>query len=219
MKQKIKVVVADDHVYFRDGLSAGIDADSGMEVVGEAANADQLIEIARQREPDVIVTDLIMPGDGIRAIRQLFADGMVRIIAISSFEDEDLIVEALEAGAMGYVGKSANREEIVQAIKEVFRFIPHYSDSTSPLLMKGILRSTFNPYKKLKMDLFTETELKVITFLCEGKTIDEIGGAIFTSRRNVNRIRKSILVKMKVRKTAGLIICATKSGLYKGRAF
>lgn len=213
----IKVIVADDHVHYRDGVSATINDDREMEVIAEAADAYQLIERVHRYHPDVIITDLIMPGDGIEAIRQLFAEGIVRIIAVSSFEDEDIIVEALEAGAMGYVRKNANREEIIEAIKDVSRFRPHYSDSTSTLLMKEILSSTFNPYKKLNPASFTETELKVITLICEGKTIDDISGQIFTSRRNVNRIRNAILQKMKVKTTAGLIIYATKSGLYKGR--
>lgn len=218
MNNKIKVVVADDHVHYRDGLTATLNDDIKIEVVGEAANAGQLLQVVHQCKPDVIITDLIMPGDGIKAIRELCAEGFVRIIAVSAFEEEGLIVEALEAGAMGYVRKNANREEIIEAVYQVFHFRVHYSDSTSPLLMKEILRSTFNPYKKIKPVDFTETELKVIILICEGKTLNRIAGEIFASRRNVNRIHKAILQKMKVKTKAGLIICATKSGLYKGPA-
>lgn len=219
MRKKIKVVIADDHVHYRDGLSATINDDTGMEVVGEAADAYQLLEIVRRREPDVVITDLIMPGDGIKAIGQLFAKKFQRIIAVSSFDDEDLIVEALEAGAMGYVRKNADRNEITEAVKEVFRFRPHYSESTSSLLMKEILDSTFNPYKKLKPALFSELQLKVITFICQGKTNDEIAVEIFSSLRNVERLRSTIMDKMKVKTKAGLIIYAVKNGLYRGKAY
>jgi len=219
MRQKIKIIIADDHVHYRDGLSAAINDESGMEVVGEAADAHQLIEIVRQCEPDVVITDLIMPGDGIKAIGQLFDKKFQRIIAVSSFEDEDLIVEALEAGAMGYVRKNADRREIIEAVKQVFRFRPHYSESTSSLLMKEILDSTFNPYKKLKPALFSELQLKVITLLCEGKTNDEIAVEIFSSLRNIERIRSAIMEKMKVKTKAGLTIYAVKNGLYHGKAY
>lgn len=215
-RKKIKVIVADDHVHYRDGVTATINDDKGMEVVAEAANALQLIERVHQYQPDVIITDLIMPGDGITAINQLFDEGFVRIIAVSSFEDEDLIVEALEAGALGYVRKNADRDEIVEAVKQVFQFRPHYSESTSPLLLKEILSSTFNPYKKLKPALFTEQEIKVITMICEGKTNEEIAKEIFSSLRNVERIRKEILEKMNVKKTTGLVFYATKTGLFNG---
>lgn len=217
--KKIKVIIADDHVHYRDGLGSTINDDPGMEVIAEAGDALQLIERVQQYQPDVVITDLIMPGDGIKAIRQMFSEGMVRIIAVSSFEEEDMIVEALEAGALGYVRKNANRNEIVEAVKDVFRFRPHYSESTTPFLMKEILHSTFNPYEKLKPTLFIESELKVIRLICEGKTNEEIARAMFFSLRNLVRIRKTILDKMKVKKTAGLIIYAVKNGLYKGPAF
>jgi DNA-binding NarL/FixJ family response regulator len=218
MNKKIKVVVADDHVHYRDGLTATLNEDKDIEVVAGAGDAVQLVEIARQYQPDVIITDLIMPGDGLVAIRDLIAQGFLRIIAVSSFEDEDLIVEALEAGATGYVKKNADRDEITEAVKDVYRFRPHYSDSTSPLLMKEILRSPFNPYKKIDPDLFTEMELEVITLICEGKTNIEIAQLLFSSLRNIERIRRDVQKKMKVKRTAGLIIYAIKNGLYKGPA-
>lgn len=219
MRKKIKVVIADDHVHYRDGLSATINDDTRMEVVGEAADAYQLIEIVRRCEPDVVITDLIMPGDGIKAIGQLVAKKFQRIIAVSSFDDEGLIVEALEAGAMGYVAKNAERNEITDAVKEVFSFRPHYSKSTSPLLMKEILDSTFNPYIKIKPALFSGPELEVITLLCQGITNDVIAMETFSSLRKVERMRRIIMAKMKVKTKAGLIIYAVKNDLYRGKAY
>jgi len=132
MNKKIKVIIADDHVFYRDGLCSTINADMGMQVIAEARDATQLLKMVRSLEPDVVVTDLRMPGDGIKAIQQLSEEGFLRIIAISSFENDDLIIEALEAGALGYVMKNANRGEIEEAIKLVFDFIPYYSQSTPP---------------------------------------------------------------------------------------
>jgi DNA-binding NarL/FixJ family response regulator len=84
--------------------------------------------------------------------------------------------------------------------------------------MKEILRSPFNPYKKIDPDLFTEMELEVITLICEGKTNIEIAQLLFSSLRNIERIRRDVQKKMKVKRTAGLIIYAIKNGLYKGPA-
>ena len=213
MNKKIKLVIADDHVHFRDGLAGNLNEDDRMEVIAQAGNAQELIEAAQRLHPDVIITDLVMPGDGITAIRQLSARGFERIIVLTGFDDEDLIVEALEAGALGYVTKIAEREEIMTAILQVYQFRPHCSNSTSPILMKEMAASSYNPYKKIKMLDFTEEELEIIRLTCFGLTIQEIAARIYLSERKVSRLKVKIKEQTEVSGRHGLLFYALKTGI------
>jgi DNA-binding NarL/FixJ family response regulator len=213
MNEKIKLVIADDHAHFRKGLAATINEDNRMEVIGEAASAEELVEVTQLHNPDVVVTDLVMPGNGITAIRQLIAQRFKRIIVLTGFEEEDRILEALEAGAMGYVSKMADLEEIIRAIMQVYNFRSHFSDSTSPILMKEIVESTYNPFKKnLPID-FDEKELEIIRLTCFDVSIEEIAAKVFLSERKVSRIKVDIKERTQVSGRNGLLFYALKTGI------
>jgi DNA-binding NarL/FixJ family response regulator len=215
MKEKIKVVIADDHDLFRDGLKLLLARDADIEVLAEAVDAFELIRLVNQHEPDVILTDLIMPGDGVKAIRQICSQRKSRIIALSSFETESLIVEALEAGAIGFIQKNAQRGEIIDAIKTVYNFKPYYCQSITSLVAKRISKGNFNPYQKMDPDLFNQEEIEIIRLICEEKTSLEISIPLLKSVRQVERIRAVIVTKMHVKNSAGLIIYAVKNGIYE----
>jgi DNA-binding NarL/FixJ family response regulator len=213
MNEKIKVVIADDHVHFRRGIAATINEDSCMEVIAQAGDAAELVEIAQLHQADVIITDLVMPGNGLTAIRQLMARGFNRIIVVTGFEEEESILEALEAGALGYVAKIADSGEIITAILQVYRYRPHCSDSTSPLLMKEMAKSSYNPYKKLKPLNFDEKELEIIKLTCFDKRIEEIAAMTYLSERKVSRIRKDLIERTEVSGRFGLLFYALKTGI------
>jgi DNA-binding NarL/FixJ family response regulator len=215
MNAIIKLVIADDHVHFRDGLIANLEKDSRMHVVGKAANAFELVEAAQLHQPDVVITDLVMPGEGVTAIRQLAARGFNRIVILTGFEDEDHILEALESGALGYVSKTADREEIIEAIMQVYKFRPHCSNSTSPLLMKELAKSSYNPYSKNKPLDFDEAELQIIKLTCRGLTIGAIAGKVYKSEREVSRTKKEIVEKTEVTGRFGILFYALKTGIVR----
>lgn len=213
--KKIRVIIADDHDVYRDGLKMLLQSDAGIEVVEEARNGIELIEKVPENAPDVIVTDLMMPGkSGIDAIKELFASGFKRIIAISTFESEQLIVEALQAGVSGYIIKNAKRGEIIQAVKEVYLFKKYYCQSTSSRLAGMIDEMKLNPSTKEKLDLFTERDKEIIRLICEEKTSEEIARILFMSKRTVDGCRSRILIKMNVKTLAGVAIYAIKNSIY-----
>jgi len=182
-------------------------------LIARAATAEELIKAAQLHHPDMVITDLVMPGNGITAIRQLSARGLERIIALTGFDDEDLIIEALEAGALGYVAKIAEREEIITAILQMYQFRPYCSDSTSRILMKEIAESNYNTYKKIKPLNFTEKELEIIRLTSFDLTIQEIAARIYLSERKVSRLKVKIKEETKVSGRYGLLFYALKTGI------
>lgn len=214
--QKITVVIADDHDLYRDGLKMLLSQEHEIKIVGEASDGRKLIEKVKEVKPDVVLTDLRMPDvDGIQAIKEIFETGLpVKCIAISTYDSDQLIIDALEAGAVGYIVKNAKNGEIVDAVKTVCGGDPYYCKSTSLKLVRKISKSNFNPYKKMNRDLFSGQEKEIMRLVCMEKTSEEIGNLLNMSPRTVERIRLKIQEKAGVKSTIGLVIYAIKNGIY-----
>jgi len=185
-----------------------------IELTGEAANGQKLIELVAENTPDVVLTDLMMPEmDGIEAIRRMKNAGFTKCIALSTFDNDRLIMEALEAGAKGYITKNAQKGEIIEAIKLVNQSVFYYCKSTSSRLARMIGVSEFNPYAKAQTQLFTQEETDIIRLICKEKTSEEIAKILFMGKRNVERIRTRILSKMDVKTAAGVVMYAIKNSI------
>lgn len=217
MNYDIRLVIADDHEIFLDGLSLMLSRQEHIALVGQASDGRELIEIVAREKPDVVMTDIKMPNmDGITATRQIIrTDPDTRIIALSMFDEEDQIVEMLEAGAKGYLLKNADKQEILEAITSVYEDGTYYCKTTSSKLASMIARSKFNPYRKKEQVAFTEREQEIIQLICQQLTAQQIGDRIFLSKRTVEGYRTRILEKMNVRNTAGVVMYALKNNLIR----
>ncbi|MBS1946223.1 MAG: response regulator transcription factor [Bacteroidetes bacterium] len=215
MKYTIRLVIADDHEIFRDGLVLMLSKDGDIILEGQAENGLDLIHLVQEKKPDVILTDIKMPRmDGIQAAKALLAENPdQKIIALSMFDEENLIVEMLEAGAKGYLLKNADKREIIEAIEQVYEGNSYYCKHTSARLAKMIVNSSFNPYKKTEKAVFTERETVIIKLTCQQLTAQQIGERLFLSKRTVEGYRTKILEKMNVKNTTGVVIYALKHGL------
>jgi DNA-binding NarL/FixJ family response regulator len=211
----IQLVIADDHEIFRDGLALMLSRQKNMVLAGQASDGRELLKIVREKRPDVILMDIKMPHmDGIEATKILtgeFPD--LKIVALSMFTEENLIVEMLEAGAKGYLLKNADKQEILDAIGSVMEDKTYYCRDTSSTLANMIVKSNFNPYRKREIITFSERETEIILLICKQLTAQEIGDAVFLSRRTVEGYRTRILEKMNVKNTAGVVIYALKNKL------
>ena len=165
----------------------------------------------------MVITDLIMPlVSGLEAIEQMITRfPSVRIIALSSFDNDALIIEALELGALGYIIKNAPKGEIVNAIRTVNDGRPYYCMSTSEGFASKMNDSSFDPYKNKQVACLTEIEKKIIVFLCEEKKNQEIAKLAGINMRTLERIRLQIQDKIGVKSLAGLVIYAIKHGIYR----
>lgn len=214
-KNKIKVIIADDHNLYRAGLKALLEDCEKIQLLAEASNGEDVIQLTKQFKPDVVVTDLIMSGiDGVDAIREISAATKARVLALSTFDSEHLITKALEAGAKGYVVKNAQDGEIIEAIKKLYNFRPYYCSSTQLRLARMIGKSQFNPYTNTIKERFSDKEKKVIHLICEERSSEEIGQILHMSKRTVDGMRMRIMRKMDVKTTAGLTIYAIKNFLF-----
>ncbi|MDQ3551754.1 MAG: response regulator transcription factor [Bacteroidota bacterium] len=213
----IKVLLADDHELFRDGFKMLIKKQQDIEIIGDAENGRELVNLAKELKPDVIVTDIKMPVlDGIEATKTLTKQFPgIGIIALSMFDDEFLIVDMLEAGAKGYLLKNAQKEEIFEAIRSVHNNETYYCNKTSTRLAQMIAKSGFNPYHKKQRVDFSERELEIMRLICQEYSNKEIGEKLFISTRTVEGHRNKIQDKIKAKNMAGIIIYAVKHGIYK----
>lgn len=215
--RKIRLVIADDHDIYRDGLRNLLTKDTQLEVVGEASSGKKLIETATALRPDIVLTDLRMPViDGVLAITTLMRDfPSMGCIALSSFETEHMIVDALEAGARGYVTKNAQRGEIIEAVHTVADGFPYYCVSTSKRLVTMICENRLSLHQHQEPLQFSGRELEIVRLICQDKSNKEIGEALSMSPRTVEGIRAKILDKMKVKTAAGIAIYAVKHALFR----
>ena len=212
----VKIVIADDHEIFRDGLKLMLQKQEDIFVAAEACDGRQLIEMVKQTLPDVVITDVKMPNlDGVAATKYLTEHyPTIGIIALTMFDEEDLIIDMLEAGAKGYLLKNADKTEIIEAVHTVASNEPHYCRFTSKKLAAMVAKSKFNPHLKKEKPEFTEREQEIIRHICNGLTNKEIAENIFLSVRTIEGLRLKIMEKMNVKNTAGIIVYAIREHLY-----
>jgi len=215
MKYSIRLIIADDHEIFRDGLALMLSRQKDIILLGEASNGKELAELTEQHNPDVIITDIKMPiMDGIQASRLILQKQPdTKIIALSMFDEETLIVDMLEAGAKGYLLKNADKQEILDAIETVYEDKTYYCHHTSARLTNMIIKSNFNPYKKKEPVSFNEREIEIIKLICQQNSSKEISDKLYLSSRTVEGYRTKILEKMNAKNTVGVVVYALKHHL------
>ncbi|MDX1938832.1 MAG: response regulator transcription factor [Flavihumibacter sp.] len=211
----IKIIIADDHEMFRDGFRLMLSKKTEIELVAEAENGRELLELVGRHHPDIVVTDIKMPiMDGIAATQKILEENPnIGVIGLSMFDEDDLIIDMLEAGAKGYLLKNSGKEQISEAIKTVYSGDPYYCKNTSRKLTGMIAKSKFNPYLKKPKVVFSEREKEIIKMICLEMSNKEIADKIFLSVRTVEGHRLNILEKMGVKNSVGMVIYALKNSL------
>jgi DNA-binding NarL/FixJ family response regulator len=212
----ISIIIADDHELYLDGLTTYFSEQPQYRVMAQCTNGEQLLRAARQHRPDVVITDLRMPGcDGIEAIRILHRElPEIRILAQSVMDHEYMIVQALEAGANGYILKDAPKKEIFEAVNAVYLNQPYYCRQTTGKLFRLINNNFHNPCVQQTQLVFTELEKKIIQLMCEDKSVREAAEILFLSERTIEKHRSAVLNKMNVKTVAGVAVYAIRHKLY-----
>lgn len=207
--QKIKVMLVDDHNVVRSGLSTFLKAYQDMELVGAAKNGLEAIDLFRQTMPDVILMDLMMPEmDGLEATRAILAENPdIRIIAMTSFEDEELVHGVLAAGAISYLIKNVTSEELADAIRGAVSG----KSTLSPEAARVLIQST-RPENRPLFDL-TKREWEVLHLVVQGHSNQRIAETLVISITTVKAHISNILSKLQVSTRAEAIAFAIKNKL------
>ena len=215
---KISVVVADDHEIFRQGFKAMISHYEDLEVIGEAENGRELVELVKNLQPDLAFVDIMMPLlDGIDATRDIAALAMgTRVIALSMFSDDVYVIDMLQAGASGYVLKNTRYEELIKASRIVLNGGHYFCNDASERIQSFLKLHALSSLKKAQDPVLTEREIEIIKLICEQLTSKEIASALGLSQRTVDTYRDVIQKKTNSKNMAGIVLYAVKYGLYKG---
>jgi DNA-binding NarL/FixJ family response regulator len=213
----IRLLIADDLVLFRQGLGLLLANEDSIQISGEAENGLEALHKAAELQPDVVITDIQMPEmDGIEFTKELkLSYPNIPVIALTMFKEEHLIVDMLNAGAKGYLQKSADRRQVLEAIRSVREGGWYYCESTTMKLSKLVAKHTVDGFTPPPPGLFTETELQIIQLICAQYSSKEIAAQLFKGERTVESYRHKIFEKMGVKNMAGLVIYAIRAGMFK----
>lgn len=220
----IRVLLADDQPLLRSGFRVLIDAAPDLEVVGEAATGRQAVELARQNRADVILMDIRMPDlDGLAATRMIAQDedlAGVHVLILTTFELDEYVFQALRSGASGFLGKGAEPDELLAAIRTVHRGDCLLSPTATRSLITRFLDHPdhANPAAPQQLAALTEREREVLTLVAVGLTNDEIAADLVLSPATVKTHVNRAMVKLGVRDRAQLVVIAYQSGLVRAKA-
>ena len=210
----VRLLLADDHRMMREGLRKLLEAHDEFEVIGEAENGREALAQARALRPDVVVMDLGMKElNGVEATRQLRAElSRVRVVVLSTYAREDYVLNALEAGASGYVLKISAHQELIEAIQAAVQGHCFLSPEIAGIVTDAGVRRTFLTQDPGRSDL-TAREREVLQLVAEGRTSGEIAARLFLSTRTVEQHRRRIIDKLDLHSVAELTKYALRQGL------
>ena len=212
----IRLALADDQLLFRRGMVMLLRDMAGVQVVFESANGEELLTGLRDNDVDIVLLDLEMPVmDGMATLDRVKKEHPeVRVVILSTHEKEQHIANAMELGANGYMLKSADTDEIENAINSVATSGYYYSDRVSRVMLHGLVKKQKVKPTFFEVDPLSERELEVLRGICQELTNTEIAGKLFISPRTVEGHRNNMLLKTGAKNTAGLVVYAMTKGYY-----
>ncbi len=199
----LRVVIVDDQSLVRTGLRLILESEPGIEVVGEAGDGREAIEVVRRQRPAVVLMDIQMPVlDGLEATRAMTAEG-VRVVSLATFERDDYILEAIRAGASGFLLKNAPPEELVAAVRVVAEGDALLSPSVTRRVLERLAGSTPEPGLAERLDELTEREVEVLRHVAAGRSNAEIAMALIVGEATVKTHVSRVLMKLALRDRVG----------------
>jgi len=213
----ITILLAEDHVIVREGLRILLDLEAGMEIVAEASDGHEAVQLAAKLQPDVVVMDVAMPVlNGLEATRQILRHRPeTKVIMLSAHNDDAYVKQALDFGASGYLLKQIAAHLLPQAIREVHRGTPCFSPEIFRRLVhhRNKARAEGDPHPKLGAPLPSSREMEVLQLVAEGRTNKEMAGIMGISIKTVEKHRHNLMEKLNIHDIAGLTRYAIENGV------
>jgi DNA-binding NarL/FixJ family response regulator len=216
----IRVLVADDQTLVRAGLRTLLESDDDLQVVGEAADGAEAVDLARSARPDVVLMDIRMPVlDGLEATRRIVADELlagVRVLVLTTFDLDENVYEALRAGASGFLAKDVDPAELRHAVRVVARGDALLSPGvTRRLIAEFAARPTNQPPAAHGLEVLTDREREVLALVGEGLGNDDIAARLYMSPATAKTHVSRIMTKLAVHDRAQLVVLAYETGLVR----
>jgi two-component system, NarL family, response regulator NreC len=209
---KIKVLIADDHDIVRAGVRSLLERQDDIEIVGEAADGRQVVRLAGELSPSIVVMDIAMPQlNGIDATAQILRqDPDIKIIVLSMYADEEYLVRALTAGVKGYLLKDAVQEDLLRAVRAVAAGRSFFSPAISQTLAEDYVRQLQHKGLEDSYALLTEREREILQLLAEGKSNKEVATVLNVSPYTVETHRTHLMQKLNLHNTAEIVLYAVR---------
>lgn len=215
--KKIRVLLAEDHTIVRQGIAALLRTESDMEVVGEASNGMEAIELAKKLGPDVILMDIGMRQlnglEATREIKKLFPS--MKILVLTMHDNEEWILQILRAGASGYLIKDLAMTDLISALRAVYQGDSYLSPSISKMVIEEYIRKAELGERKGAEDLLSGREREILQLIAEGNSIPQISNLLCISKKTVEAHKTHIMEKLNIHDKVGLIKYAIRTGLTK----
>lgn len=216
MNESIKIILADDEVLFRKGISFLLSREENLEIIFEASNGSELILFLREAQslPDIIIMDLKMPSlNGVEATKIILKEfPQIKIIALTSYESKSFVANMIAIGAVSYLVKNASPQELLKTIQEVALKGFYYSDYVLKIIQENLLEEK-NTKSHMDSNFLTNRELEVLKMICDQNTTVEIAEKLFISPRTVEGHRNNLLLKTESKNSAGLVVFAIQNEL------
>lgn len=218
MNNPIRVVLADDHVFVRDGIKSLLENEANIEVVGEATDGLEALKTIEINQPDLLILDIRMPNlTGIEVVEKLRSQkNPVKIVMLSMHESEEYVLKSIKAGADGYLLKGSSKEEFLKALNTVAEGGKYFSGDISSILIGQLTQATNFSEEKQSINeemLITKREKEILTLLLSGKGNKEIAEALDISKRTAEVHRFNLMKKLKVKNLIELSHKATEFSL------
>lgn len=212
---KIRVLICDDHTILREGIRLLLNAQTDIEVVGEASDGRDAVAQARALKPDVILMDIAMPSlNGLEATKQIHHDDPnARVLVLTMYESDEYVAQMLEAGATGYVLKKVAGSELVYAIRAVYHGEAFLYPSITKRLVEDYLRRVEMGQERTSLDILTDREREILQLIAEGHTSKEIADMLSLSIRTVQNHRAHVMQKLGIHDRGDLIKYAIQKGI------
>ncbi len=221
----LTVAIVDDHPLFRKGFRNLLENIEGIDTVLEAANGVEMLEMLQKTKPDIVLTDIKMPEMDGKELTDFIKTHypQIKVIVVSMFDDEDIIVDIVKRGANAFLSKQSSPEEVKKSIQTVVNDGYYFNEMVSAALVKGLTSAPDNNEeqsgkdKKKKNDLppFTDKELKVLKLLCKEYTNNEMAEALDLSPKTIEGYKSRLMEKTGAKSSIGLALFAVRNGLIR----
>lgn len=211
----IKLVIADDHHVVRRGLIFFLNTQQDIEVIGEASNGEEALQLIKELHPDIVIMDLSMPKlNGIEATEQIKNEGLlVKVMILTSFYDQDHILPAIEAGAAGYYVKDSDPDELVTAIRKIYEGEKQFHSKITTQLVSALTNKSESKSEETIHDKLTKREMDVLKEITRGKSNKEIASSLFITEKTAKTHVSNILAKLQLQDRTQLALYAIRNGI------